>query len=152
MDDVLGKVQEILGDPQKLEGFKNLASALLNNNQEACNEQHINGENKNEMPDVENILKEFVSNSGKQNSQQNSSNQMNDNLNIPLNMDLILKIQNAMAAMNKNDKNIEFLRSLRMLLGDEKKQKVDSAIKIVRLVKLMPLIKDLNLLKDFKII
>lgn len=152
MDDVLVKVQEILGDPQKLEGFKNLASSLLNGNQEDDNAQPNINKNKNAMPDIENILKEFVNSNSNGNSNQSKSNEVNDNLNIPLNMDMLLKVQNAISIMNTNDKNIEFLRSLKMLLGDDKKQKVDSAIKIIRLAKLMPLIKDLNLLKDFKII
>lgn len=152
MDDVLVKVQEILGDPQKLEGFKNLASSLLNGNQEDDNAQPNINKNKNAMPDIENILKEFVNSNSNGNLNQSKSNEVNDNLNIPLNMDMLLKVQNAISIMNTNDKNIEFLRSLKMLLGDDKKQKVDSAIKIIRLAKLMPLIKDLNLLKDFKII
>ena len=57
-----------------------------------------------------------------------------------------------MSIMNQDDKNIAFLRALRDLLDDSRQQKVDNAIKIMRIVKLLPLIKDLNILKNFKII
>lgn len=148
MDDILSKVQEILGDPQKLEGFKNLAASVLNNDKNIDNTKSSDDNVKN-MPDIEGILKNFVSNKGSDNSDSYNTDQFN----IPINLDMILKLQNAISLINQDDKNIAFLRSLKLLLGDEEKQqKVDSAIKIIRLIKLLPLIKDLNLLKDFKII
>ena len=57
MDDILAKVQEILDDPQKLEGFKNLASSLINGDdkiqsleQTQSNENDLQNESNNNRP------------------------------------------------------------------------------------------------------
>lgn len=164
MDDILAKVQEILDDPQKLEGFKNLASSLINGgdkmqsiSQDKSNEnlddKKLNNENQlqqnegNNNFDVEGILNNLIQNKNGEHIHANK-----DQIEIPFNIDMILKLKNAMSIMNQDDKNIAFLRALRDLLDDDKQQKVDNAIKIMRIVKLLPLIKDLNILKNFKII
>ncbi|MBP0979278.1 MAG: hypothetical protein J6C55_01350 [Oscillospiraceae bacterium] len=143
MDDILSKVQEILQDPEKLDGFKNLASSLLNQDNN-LNTKNIEINKINKTPNIEKILKNFVDNK--------NNNITKDQLDLPINIEAILKLKNAMEVMNQDDKNIIFLRSLKTLLCDEKQQKVDSAIKIIRLIKLLPIIKDLDILKDFKII
>ncbi len=154
MDDILAKVQEILDDPQKLEGFKNLASSLINGDdkiqsleQTQSNENDLQNESNNNNFDVEGILNNLI-----QNKNGEHINLNKDQIEIPFNMDVILKLKNAMSIMNQDDKNIAFLRALRDLLDDSRQQKVDNAIKIMRIVKLLPLIKDLNILKNFKII
>lgn len=154
MDDILAKVQEILDDPQKLEGFKNLASSLINSDdkiqsleQTQSNENDLQNESNNNNFDVEGILNNLI-----QNKNGEHINLNKDQIEIPFNMDVILKLKNAMSIMNQDDKNIAFLRALRDLLDDSRQQKVDNAIKIMRIVKLLPLIKDLNILKNFKII
>lgn len=153
MDDVLSKVKEILDDPKKLEGFKNLASSLLSNDEKQENIQlpTNNTLDLKKMPDVESILKNFLSNNNGENKE-NKNDYQKDQLNFNVNMDMIFKIKNAMEIMNKDDKNIEFLRALRSLLANEKQQKVDNAIKVMRLIKLWPLLKEFNILKNFNLL
>ena len=152
MDDILSKVEEILEDPKKLEGFKTLASSLLNNKEESMKDKVFNDEKKinqsGNINDIENILKNFIT----QNKKGDNNNNNTDKFNMDLNMDLVFKLKSAMEIMNNDDKNIMFLKSLRELLADERRQKVDNAIKIMRLIKLLPIIKEYGFLKDFKLI
>ncbi len=61
-------------------------------------------------------------------------------------MGLASKIRSA----SENDDNINFLIALRPLLSDEKKPRVDRAVKLLRLINVLPALKDSGLLgSDF---
>lgn len=57
-------------------------------------------------------------------------------------MNLAAKIKEA----GQNDDNINFLNALRPLLSDEKKPKIDRAIKILKLLNILPALKDSGLM------
>ena len=45
-----------------------------------------------------------------------------------------------------DDDNIRFLKALKPLLGNEKQERVDKAVRLLRLLNLLPLIKDSGLI------
>ncbi len=160
MENILLKVQEILDSPEKLKEFQNLASTILNDNDKENQldkneistnqvqnfEKTLNNNNNNiELKDIENILKNFVGSGEIENRKKNNTDQFD----MPLNLNVILKLKDIAQIINQDDKNIEFLKALKLLLGNEKQQKIDDAIKVIRLFKLIPIIKDTGILKDF---
>ncbi len=54
-----------------------------------------------------------------------------------------------MGAMNQKDKNSELLLALKPHLREDKQEKVDKTIKILKLLAIWNVIKDSGLLKDF---
>lgn len=62
-----------------------------------------------------------------------------------IDIEMLLKLQSLMASM-KDDKNSELLLALRPHLQDKNKQKVDQAVKILKLLSLLPIIKESGLL------
>lgn len=63
-------------------------------------------------------------------------------------MDLgaMMNLASKLKDFNAEDNNTRFLLALRPLLGEEKQNKIDRAVKILKLLNLMPLIKDSGLL------
>ncbi len=57
-------------------------------------------------------------------------------------MSLVSKIKEA----GTDDDNISFLNALRPLLSEEKRPKIDRAVKILRLINLLPILKDSGIL------
>lgn len=61
---------------------------------------------------------------------------------------LIMKLQEIMGVMNQKDKNSELLLALKPHLRDNKQEKVDKAIKILKLLAVWNIVKDSGLLQD----
>lgn len=57
----------------------------------------------------------------------------------------VTRMLSLLKSNNKDDNRIKLLLALKPNLSDEKQQKVDSAIKILKLVELAPLLKDAGL-------
>ena len=154
VEDLLSKVQEMLESPEKLKEFQSLASTLLsgeltNNQASDSNSKIINNNlsaNKDniQISEIENILKNLMNSS----NLENKKNYSKDQINIPFDLNMILKIKEIAQIINQDDRNIEFLKALKLLMGNEKQQKIDDAIKIMRLIRLIPIIKDSGIFKN----
>jgi len=59
-----------------------------------------------------------------------------------IDIDMLLKIGELFAVFNRPDKNAELLRALKPLMRDENKEKIDTAIKIMRIVALWPFLRE----------
>ncbi len=57
-------------------------------------------------------------------------------------MELISKFKES----SQNDENINFLCALKPLLGDDKRERIDKAIKLIKIMNLWPLIKESGIL------
>lgn len=64
----------------------------------------------------------------------------------PIDMGVLLKLQQAFTMMNSNNPNVDLLRALKPHLKGERSKKVDDAIRIMQLIQLLPLIKESGLL------
>ena len=59
---------------------------------------------------------------------------------------MLMSLANALGQSNKNDDNINFLMALKPLLSDEKKPRVDRAVKILRLMNMLPALRESGIL------
>ena len=62
-----------------------------------------------------------------------------------LDANIISALQQVMQGMNHNDKNTELLRALKPHFGEERQERVDQAIKLLRLVSLLPVLQQSGL-------
>lgn len=60
----------------------------------------------------------------------------------------LMKIQGLVGAMNQKDKNADLLAALKPHLKSEKHEKVDKAIKILKLLAIWNIVKESGMLKD----
>ena len=63
-----------------------------------------------------------------------------------IDFDAILKLGEIFSQMNKPDKNTQLLLALKPHLRPENREKVDSALKLMKIMSLLPLLKDMGLL------
>ena len=61
---------------------------------------------------------------------------------LPFDPGLITTLSRAMAALREPDRNIQLLEALRPFLEEERRKKVDEAVKILHLMRLAPLLQE----------
>jgi hypothetical protein len=147
MDDLSGKINELLSDPESMQRIKSLAGMLTGSGMGSSQGNFTNSQ-QNSPPPTEN--QNNMGNMGNQNF--NPFNAMNSQPPPPpssggpgdFNIDpqMIMKITQAMRVMNQADPRIDLLMALKENLGDSRQKKVDDAIKILKLLSLMPLLKE----------
>ncbi len=62
--------------------------------------------------------------------------------------DDILKIQNLISDFNKENPNTTLLKSLKPLLKEERRHKVDEAVRIMKLISLLPTLRESGILNN----
>ena len=62
-----------------------------------------------------------------------------------LNMDMLMKLMSLFGSMNQQDDNERLLLALKPLLREEKRCKVDTAVKMLKLFALLPILKESGL-------
>ncbi len=124
MDDLMGKIQEVLSDEESMKQLNELASSLFSSSDtdECSNKQ-----------DTKNIHKS---------SSESSSSGFDFDLNR------LLTIGQVMGSVSE-DKNAELLLALRPLLKEERQAKVDKAVKMLKLFAVWSVLKDSGMLSDF---
>ncbi len=121
MDDLFGKMQSVLSDPESMQQLKELA-ALIEDNESA--------------DDSKRTVR-----------QENSSNDSaSDNLGFDIG-----KLMELSSLMNstKNDEDAALLLALKPHLKEERQQKVDKAVKMLKMLSIWKTLKDTGILKDF---
>lgn len=115
MDDLTGKINELLSDPESMEKIKNLAGMFT-----------------------------ASSASGGTQSSDNQSRQDNNSGgdNFPIDPAMLLKIKSALDIMKKDDPRVDFLLALKPNLSDPRQKKVDEAIHILKLLSLAPMLRE----------
>lgn len=124
MDDVFGKIGELLSDEESVKQLSELAQMFMG---EASSEAYNNGSAEDGESGAQN---ESVSPFGS------------------FDLGALMKIQSLMGAMNQPDKNSELLLALKPHLKEEKREKVDKAVKLLKIIAVWNVIKDSGLLKD----
>jgi hypothetical protein len=125
MDDLMGKIQEMLSDEESVKQLGELAQMFSSSGN---NEKQ---ENVNEKKPVQNNVPDS-----------DSGFDMGD-----FDFTKILKVQEIMSQAT-NDKSAELLLALRPLLKEEKQAKVDKAVKMLKLFAVWTILKDSGLLND----
>lgn len=123
----MGKIGELLSDEESVKQLSELAQVFMNGSEE--------GEASAEETKADEELSENV-------DEQESSGTGFD-------FGSLLKFTEIMGAMNQKDKNSELLLALKPHLKEERQERVDKAIKMMKLLAIWNVIRDTGLLKDF---
>ena len=68
-----------------------------------------------------------------------------------INPQMLMSLQNMISGINKNDGNTALLQALKPHLSENRRKKVDDAVKIMQLVKIFPVLKQSGLFGGEKI-
>lgn len=122
MEDLAGKITELLGNPEIMNQIKQLSG--FSGSCESENSKH------SETPDTESECEA----------------ESDDGFEFPAEMlQMFLKIGPLLSSLNKEDKYTRFLRALKPLLSKERQKKIDGSSQILQIIKILPLLKN----KDF---
>ena len=122
MDDLMGKIQEVLSDEESMKQLTELASSLFSSSE---------GEGAGEESEsVREDKKEEDSGGG-----------------TDFDFSKLLMMGQVMNSVS-NDKNAELLIALKPLLKEERQAKVDKAVKMLKLLAVFNVLKDSGMLND----
>ena len=148
MDDLFSKMQELLNSE---EGQKQLQSvaAMLGGTQ---GQQQASTNASSPTPDLSKLDLSGLSNmlSGlnqPQNStqtEQQTALQKTDDLGLDINT--LLQVQKILSSMGQEDENTKLLLALKPHFSERRREKIDQAVKMLRLLSVLPLLKDSGLL------
>ena len=133
MQDLMSKLQSVLGDEQSMKQLSEIASALSSETPEQASAN-------NAQPDFSQLLKSLNL------EQPQQTVQPVQPANSGLDVSKLLALQTIMQQANKQDKNVDLLLALRPLLKEENQAKIDRLIKIFRLFAVYPALKESGLL------
>lgn len=100
------------------------------------------------MDNIEDILRALTEDGpedGGDNEDSGQNGEQGGGLFDGLNPDMLIKLMSLFGSMNQQDDNERFLLALKPLLGEEKRRKVDTAVKMMKLFALLPLLKESGL-------
>ncbi len=120
MDDMAAKIQEILSDKESMKQLSELAQMF------SSSENEENSEN----------------------SKQEADAQPQDNIFPDFDISMLMKLQGIMSR-TQNDETAGLLLALKPLLKEERRHKVDKAVKMLRLFAVWEVLKDSGLMNDF---
>ncbi|MBQ8724413.1 MAG: hypothetical protein IJY74_01920 [Oscillospiraceae bacterium] len=120
MDDLFGKMQSVLSDPESMEQLKELA-ALLGNGDE--------------------------SDSSSQQPEESSENREEDGGGF-FDIGMLMQLSSLMSSTGQ-DEDTALLLALKPHLKEERQKKVDKALKLMKLLTVWKTLKDTGALKDF---
>lgn len=120
MEDLAEKLNGILSSPEGQEQLKNIASMLGGGN--VPDLSGLFGANAaEEKPDAEEVAP-------------------------PIDMAALAGLQQMLQGMGKNDKNTDLLLALKPHFGERRQERVDQAIKLLRLISILPALQQSGLL------
>ena len=128
MEDMAGKISELLSNPEGMDKIKSMAKMLFSE-KESSTETYQNTDKPKEN---------------------NNTAPLSDNFSLPEGID-IAKIMNMLSLLNsrKDDKRSSLLLALKPHLTQERQQRIDKAVKILQIISVFPLLKEQGLLELF---
>ena len=121
MDDVMGKISELLSDEESMKQLSELVQMMMSDEDQSKEDSYEHSE-------------EDVDSSGGGDSASDLSS--------------IFKLTGLMSAFSQSDKNSELLLALKAHLKEEKQKRVDKAVKILKLIAVWNVAKESGLLED----
>ena len=67
---------------------------------------------------------------------------------LGIDINMMLKLQQVMAAFHNEDDNTRFLQALRPLMREDRRHKVDEVLRMMKLFSLLPLLKESGILDN----
>lgn len=112
MEDLAGKINEILGNPEIMNQIKNFSGLIGNQNEQNNNNSNKKKANQTDFQIPDDMLETF------------------------------LKLAPILSSIKSEDKYTRFLKTLKPLLSEEKQKKIDSSFGILQIIKILPLLKN----------
>ena len=146
MEDLVSKLQEILGSEEGMQKLKSVAGMLgmgeIGNTPEQ--NQNETQEGGLDLSALSGLL------GGLQDSNKGSSGQENAGLDLGgIDIGMIMKLQQVMSAFHNEDDNTRFLQALRPLMREDRRHKVDEVLRMMKLFSMLPLLKESGILDSF---
>lgn len=137
MDDLMSKIQAMLSDEESMNQIKQLAE-MFGTGTGAAPQENAPSQpaQPSPAPDLSALL------SGLTGGGQGSSGTGG------LDMGMLLQLQSLFSTVSAGDKNSELLLALKPILKEDKHEKIDKAIKILKLLALWSVVKESGLLKS----
>lgn len=124
MEDLTGKIADILSDPEMMNTIKGLSGLL--------------GSSESENSDGSDCSEDKTS---------TEDQPIKEESPFPFEiMQMMLKVMPILSSMKKEDKYTNFLSALRPLLSESKRKKLDNSSQILQLIKILPLLKNQGIL------
>ena len=119
MDDLTGKISELLSDPEAMEQIKGLAGLL--------GQQPMTNDTESEPEKSEPVKK----------------NESNDSDGLGFDMlQMAMKFMPLLSNFKKEDDTTKLLKAIRPFLSKERQKKLDEAMKLLKIMKIIPLLKE----------
>ncbi|MCI9273871.1 MAG: hypothetical protein HFE39_07940 [Clostridiales bacterium] len=118
MDDLAGKISELLNNPESLEKIKGLSGLLGQSPMAPQPEPEIN---QNSAPDLGSMLSADT-------------------------LQTVMKLAPLFSSMKQDDNSTRLLHALRPMLGAKRQQKLDQSIKMMQMIRILPLLKNTGIL------
>lgn len=106
--------------PEDMEKLKGVAASLMNSPEPAPERPKSTPQNAPSTPDLGALIQMLGGNA-----------------------DELGTLTSVMGAMSQNDERTQFIRALKPLLSEDRRQKADEALKFLRLMDMLPLLKGL---------
>ena len=150
MDDLISKLQEILGSEVGMQKVQNVANMLGIGNEGTTSgsEQKSDSSGGFDLSALSGLL----SSGGNSANTQSSENKLAQTGGMDLggiDINTIMKIQQVMSAFHNEDDNTRFLQALRPLMREDRRHKVDEVLRLMKLFSLLPLLKESGILDGF---
>ena len=129
----MGKIGELLSDEESVKQLSELAQMLMT--------ETASGQESGET-------EESSSNDNDSSGENAESSEDGGAFSGGFDLGALMKLQGIMGAMTQKDKNSELLLALKPHLREERQEKVDKAIKMLKLLAVWNIIKDSGMLKD----
>ncbi len=98
------------------------------------------------MENIEDILRALTDENDAEDTPENEEKQESGGLFGSLDPAMLLTVMELFEKMNSSDDNERFLLALKPLLRDENKEKIDTALKFMKIFALLPVLKESGLL------
>ena len=132
-----------MNDNEMYEMFKK-AQTMINNNQ-IPDELKTMINNMNSNSNTNNTNNININTNSNSNTGNNNNNSNNNNNNLNMDIETFMKLKNIMSKMNNNDDDMsKLLFALKPYLRNEKKEKVDEYINLIKMGKMTQLFEVLN--------
>lgn len=122
MDDLTGKLMELLSNKENMEKIKGLGNII----------NAASGDTNEARPEQQNMQPNIESNG--------SLNENNDIIPIDA-IQTVMKLMPLLSSINKEDDNTRLLHALRPHLSEKRRTKLDESMKMMQMFKLLPVLK-----------
>ena len=157
MDDLSEKIGEILNDEESMKQIRELADMLTGSmssegtgesSSDAAesfdpdfSEKKSDNSGQNGFPDLSAIMGMLGMNGGSAETSENNGG---------IDMGTLMKLVSVIQSTGENDKNRNFLLALKPLLGADKQERIDKALKMLRIYSIFLALKDSGLTNELQ--